>query len=787
MKASYNTVESNYEVKDNEAEITGTNGKSPVHELTRRIGRLPCFLLASSAVGIFAFVGYISFLWFAADDNATWKNVALAGWTTRSIAIAAVVLRTAITAQSGIACSMIASILLEGPGVALPELATVSIMRAAAPAPYTLFGHIYAGTKFTSWWATSLAAVLTITTLFLQFTSTVLLSDVGTGLVTAHLAPYPIHIPSVLQVFGDFKWNVGVRQYPAFAEYVEGMVANGSSGISDTGLTLRAFLPIDGQGNRSSIHNYNGPATVIDSRVVCVRPNITNLRTHLVPYQPSRGFSAPILHGNISIPLDLLQQASASRILPMYTGPSEEFNCSMPYISPLDEILKYHPSDWDLSICQIEERANRLRDVWTTLEGPLDFGYPSQSYLLVNFSSGVKDEFYDYSTADYLKIQEIFNDSTPGLVHRSKGDWTNVYRTNNNFTAANGTLSFSLCFPATNARYLNVHASSAVPLVQPRYNYDPLSERVRFDDVRKQMLSSPHTTLEQRGILSLESRLWEQDGQEAPYLGPGDIKAILDIPPFEGASTINMLQRYEPVTGRADISIGGLLLEILREGGTTAEAVQSMLTALHASRYQDYVFLNDGNMTDATRADATRADFVAVQIPGGQGQPAFLPAGPTRSYMLVMAAIAVHSLVMIFVIVWFCKATNVALLWQSWSSISQVVSPRTAPYLERAAQATDSEVKAWIKDDGLDELPIALLGHARAGETDRASVRKRVQRAVDEQNEAEQGLMMDELGPTQSLTTGTEDSTAVTRASSTSSGVTRVTGRQEANLRLVNE
>lgn len=151
----------------------------------RRIGRVRCFLLVSGAVGILAFVGYISFLWFAADNNLTWKNMALAGWITRSIAIAAVVLRTAITVQSGIACSMIASIVLEGPGVALPELATVSMMRAAAPAPYTLFGHIYTGTRFISCLATGFAAILTVTTVFLQFTSTILLSDLSIGLVTA--------------------------------------------------------------------------------------------------------------------------------------------------------------------------------------------------------------------------------------------------------------------------------------------------------------------------------------------------------------------------------------------------------------------------------------------------------------------------------------------------------------------------------------------------------------------------------------------------------------------------
>ena len=151
----------------------------------RRIGALPCILLILGTLGILASTGYISFLWFAADYNPTWKSVALAGWTTRSIAIAAVVLRTSITVQTGIACSMIAGILLEGPGVFLPKLATVSIMRSASPAPYTLFRHICAGTSLTNWLATGLAVIFTVTTAFLQFTSTILLADVDTGLVTA--------------------------------------------------------------------------------------------------------------------------------------------------------------------------------------------------------------------------------------------------------------------------------------------------------------------------------------------------------------------------------------------------------------------------------------------------------------------------------------------------------------------------------------------------------------------------------------------------------------------------
>lgn len=140
--------------------------------------------MASGLLGILAFVSYISFLWFAADDNMAWKNIALAGWTTRSIAVAAVVLRTATTVQAGIASSMLAGILLEGSGVLLPKLATVSVLRATSPAPYTLFAHMWSSSNVGNCLLAALSAVLSTTTIFLQFTSTVLLTDVDTGLVT---------------------------------------------------------------------------------------------------------------------------------------------------------------------------------------------------------------------------------------------------------------------------------------------------------------------------------------------------------------------------------------------------------------------------------------------------------------------------------------------------------------------------------------------------------------------------------------------------------------------------
>lgn len=530
-----------------------------------------------------------------------------------------------------------------------------------------------------------------------------------------HLELFPIVAPIDMPQGGTSKWNVGVREYPAFAEHAEPMVANGSSGISDTGLTLRAFLPIDGQGNRSSIHRYEGPATIADIRAICVRPNIGILSSRLVFTSNNSRSGSLEVSGHVSIPTDLLEKAAESGVIP---GPLQNFTCSTSHITQ-DPDRKYNDSDWELSVCQMGWAGARYLSNAFTFFG--DAGASSNttapSYLLVNLTIMPKLLYTVPQIADLPKLQQTFNESLAGLEYRARNDWTDVSK---KLSPSDGMLSFSLCFPASQTRYTKIIASSKVPPVQPRFRYDTKNGRIQFDDVRKQMLSSLNTTVKQRGILSLQpSQSRDMSQLNPPYLGERDMGIAMNVDPYEGNLTANLLQKYDRPGGRADISIGGLLLEILREGGTTAEAVQSMMTTLLASRYQDYVFL--GGTGDVV--DASRADFVTVQVPGGAARDVNCAAGATRSYMLVMAAILLHVLTVSFVVVWFCKgkcmqlslptmlthaATNATYLLESWSSISQVYSEMTVPYFKRAAFARDWEVETWMEHKKLHKEAIVI-------------------------------------------------------------------------------
>jgi hypothetical protein len=398
-------------------------------------------------------------------------------------------------------------------------------------------------------------------------------------------------------------------------------------------------------------------------------------------------------------------------------------------------------------------------------------------FLLTNFKGQIEFEHLTLNGPDYLypnftELIWIFNDSRPGLIRHNRGDWVDVYRNDSSYHPWDARLSFSMCFPAAEARYLNISASSTVPVVQPRYRYDLIDQRFRFDDVRKQLLTSSRNTLEERGVLFLEpdnvlhSDGWSDPGVKlSPYLNQYDTNLSFKVEPTYGIPTIHLMNWVRPSRVWADISIGGLFLEILRTGGTTAEAVQGMMMALTASRYQDYIFVEGGNGSTKRQVKIQRADFVAVQIPGGKGdsQLATHPAGAPWPYCLIMTAVLMHFIIVCTVVIWFCQGmshnvvhrreltntvTNVTRLWESWSNIAQMVSPTTIDYLDKASYAKDSEVKAWMKNDGVHMTPIKLTASGvNAKEDEELGVlRKRAQRPDSEQkNSSEEDVMLMEL------------------------------------------
>lgn len=147
--------------------------------------------------------------------------------------------------------------------------------------------------------------LLFFTTTILQFGSTVLLSDLHLGqlpsLPTNHTSTYdfvytthgqalssnvssgpsygysrytgPVTYPIQLRVP---TWSRNPPAFPAFAEYSKPI--SSSVGVDDTGVLLRAFLPVPEAQSRETIRNYSGVAHILDSRVCCAASCQTRLK-----------------------------------------------------------------------------------------------------------------------------------------------------------------------------------------------------------------------------------------------------------------------------------------------------------------------------------------------------------------------------------------------------------------------------------------------------------------------------------------------------------------------------
>ena len=129
------------------------------------------------------------------------------------------IVRFAIDIQAGVAAAMLAAILLESSSVCLHRVGQLSIMRATSPQPRALLEVLPAIITF-DWTRDKLGSIgysliivfLTVTTTALQFSSTVLLSDLSLGQLpgssSVRIIPYEFNYTSNAE-FQKYGGGVG--------------------------------------------------------------------------------------------------------------------------------------------------------------------------------------------------------------------------------------------------------------------------------------------------------------------------------------------------------------------------------------------------------------------------------------------------------------------------------------------------------------------------------------------------------------------------------------------------
>lgn len=140
-----------------------------------------------SSIILLSTYGVLTFLWFSSDENKTWRKMANQDWFIQAIILSSALIRLATGIQATIASCMLASIAIEKDEVSLRDLANMSIMRSnSSPLAlcWPLLHSVFArGRMVRELMLPVLAILLLLSSLALQFTSTILVTDVRTGLV----------------------------------------------------------------------------------------------------------------------------------------------------------------------------------------------------------------------------------------------------------------------------------------------------------------------------------------------------------------------------------------------------------------------------------------------------------------------------------------------------------------------------------------------------------------------------------------------------------------------------
>ena len=689
-----------------------------------RCGVLATTVLVVGTIIALATLAFLTFLWFASTNNTTWHRIASRNWMTRAVSLTALFLRTAISAQASVLTSMLAGVALEGRQVLAIQVASISSMRNANGGPFWLtYQSLQAVSKLTKrtthMYVLLTMSILLLCTLLIQFSSTALIADLQLhplhgdtvqGLQQTNF----IYDPTQLSVDASPlkhinrapTWTLHPAVFPTFAEHSEVPLHSGY-GVSDTGLALRAFLPLRDQQSRYSIRNYTGRATVVDSSVVCMRPELSGT----VLYQRETIVFVSRIQPSSKIPSITMNPVSDG----LYA--SSEGSFSSCAISP-----SVSSSRWGLSFCQIQGSGS-LRSAFTnTSTNVTGGGIFGATYLALNFTSGTYNEWSQHmGGAAFTRGGGQGGFKPPSFA--DNGEWLDLLFTSNGSLR----LSVSLCYAAWDSADLFIEASSNQNRTEPVPIFDRVNTKWRYDSIRRQLGQSTEGPwvqgmIKDRGLLELAERQswipsgadyarpdyarlgWQYDNQSRPIMSFLLDAAKLEKtsgPPSTNGLTKNLAAGYsviatgnpgalrnESTTGSfcvsimLDQSMTGIIQEILQNGGDIAHALQSFITVSSGLTYYDQLPQFNGD----SPTHQTMLIYVLTPV-------------RYRGYVAVFLVSSVYLVLTAVIVGLFFAKTNVSTVGNAWQSVAQVKDIKTENIIDHATLMSNKDVKSWMKKD----------------------------------------------------------------------------------------
>ncbi|KAI1624598.1 hypothetical protein EDD37DRAFT_352246 [Exophiala viscosa] len=668
---------------------------------------------------------FLAWMWFGDRSSSTWRHIMLNDFAKQAVTISALVLRTAIACLGGVATAMIASISIEHHGLPLKDVAQVSIARFSNSGPDAFWRSMLFRNTFIEMPFRLLLILVFLTTLGSQFTSTILLSDLGQGTVITPSttstntsgfsyadAEYDAHTIEVENANSPFYttpnyWTTDPTVFQSFAEYSEAGYT--SDGLDDTGLTLRAFLPFADATARQSVREFQGLATVFDTRIVCTRPQMSRLKMAMVDNDIT-GYTAVSMTGNLTTNASLPGLAA--------TQPVVSFECPLaaPFVNDSNLSAKNPGTYW--SVCPLNTSAGGLPSVLDPMNDAgmelsyteSDFGSVGQHGKLLSRGGfwQAKDVSKNYYwIVDIGNAYLVHNGAAVGggilknsggaywLSTPSAGAWADIdYQ-----GAADGaddpveldptcsvdecwktSFRMSLCYDALpvpvdydSIQEFNITASAATPRTEPSLQYNRRNLLFPTDSIS--------TQLDILAGVARQRKFWQRQMHQAnpnyTEPNPNDLKDLFHsttyswITPMVFYSLLQPLAMCAGCAGELSNFMQGstvtstLFTDTISATNSPALALQAVLTTMLRQAY--YSFLP----TFDAESNVTVSSFQPAQIPVR-----------TRGFWAVLGITVAHFVLCLVALVGFISFTHVSSLKNAWQVMADISeSPETVAIL----------------------------------------------------------------------------------------------------------
>ncbi|KAJ2989436.1 hypothetical protein NUW58_g3465 [Xylaria curta] len=656
------------------------------------IGRTALVVLLGGTALILASAAFLAFLWFGAGptwegESASWvwRRIALNGWTPQATTLNALVIQTIVAAQAAVCTSMLAGVILERGSVPRDKVAHLSIMRAASEGPISIVSLALFSKKLRMIARAEffLGLLLLLETAVIQFSSTILLSDmldtnligdVTTVPLQSFVSPNQQRITTTQHLFSVVD--------PNFAIYGEGRsnttVMPNSHGLSDTGTIDRVLLPISKPQDRTAVRTYQGGAVVFSSRVACMRPEIRNFEFGQSFWTEHEGSNFGELNATLDYGLSLKNIGVDDACGPEHC-PLVYFGCNLPGA--------YDGYGWQSIFCSMGGVGGLM---WPFNEGPQrtveNEPWSINSSIFLVFSTNMKNS--DWEVADY---RGIFADgSLDDPVASEHEEWMSYEIMPTLF------LNASLCFQTYSLEYSDVKLIATGDLMEPGFTYDSHTGGIDTSTVQTFFGTSEHRgNSDERGILQV------REIQTRPF---GDINDSQIITMNQLRTSIYQEIVSEPVVNSTRLAcyhcscgnvwpihseLSQLLGNILNSTARAADMIQtyasSMAFTVYHQKQKTFVGLEDVFMSSVKTV---------------------LTAKSCRSHtgcwglLSVIALIAVHLVIIVVSTALYVSQTRFSRQSNVWHAIAQLSSEDLRDIILESSNQSDKAFAQAIKKDG---------------------------------------------------------------------------------------